>query len=141
VGNTATWSRFFNSNFSTQPWINPADSFDVQTGIYTVTQEGVYSVQVLFSVNAFATPANKTYEAGIRLTIIPLTGPNIIVYSYNGGEDNVPVSVTMLAARPLQKGVQFYFDVTAVHDQQTGTTPARGSLVVSRLSGLGNNTA
>jgi hypothetical protein len=139
---TIVWYRLFSQDYVGDPWVNPADSFDVQTGVYTVPQEGVYTITMQLTVDAFATPQAKDYFAGIRLTVLEVGAPAPEeVFSYNGGPDTVPVSVLMTWTSDAKQGTQFAFDGTAVHEQVTGTTDYRAVLSVARLSGTGDNTA
>ena len=140
VGTTETWDRLFDGNFNGEPWIKPADSFDLQTGVYTIPEEGVYSCTAQLNVNAFDQPGIKDYYAGIRITIDRL-GVVEQFANYNGGLDTQPVSVTLLFTKDLYQGDTFYFEGTAVHENKTGTTPKTAVLQVFRLSGIGDNTA
>ena len=142
VNTTPVWSRLFNTGFTVTPWVNPNNSFDPATGIYTFPQEGVYTVQVECTVTEHTTPANKGYYAGIRATIIPADGsPPIEQITYNGGFDSVPLSVYFQLMRPAQKGTQIYFDVAAVHTQTVGPEQYTASAMYIRQSGTGNNVA
>ena len=142
VGPTIVWTRLFDADFVNDPWANPSDSFDVQTGVYTVPQEGVYTITMQLTVDAFATPQVKDYYAGIRMTILP-AGEVVPVetFSYNGGPDTVPVAVLMTWTGTANSGTAFAFDGTVVHEQVTGTTDYRAVLSVVRMSGIGDNTA
>ena len=135
------YTRIFNSGFLVDPWVNPDDSFDVLTGIYTVPQEGVYSVQAQATISEHSTPQNKNYWAGLRMTLTPPGGAPVQYFSYAGGPDDVPLTVTGLFTQQAQKGAQIYFDLAAVHEQTTGPETYGATLQVIRISGTGNNVA
>jgi hypothetical protein len=141
VGTTKNWSRLFNDGFEYPLWENPQTSFDEATGVYTVPQEGVYSIQVVLEFAAFTTPATKNYYGGIRGTVVFADGSgSLVTEAYNGGADTIPVNVTLLRTNRLTKGDTITFDGTAIHETKTGTTQCRGSLQIIRLSSSGNNT-
>lgn len=142
VAPTITWERIFDESI-TNDWRNPANAFNAATGVYTVPQDGVYQVVARLSAPAFPTPAVKGYALGLRGTIHFVNGtPNQVATTFMGGQDTLPLGCIGTFMQPLVQGDQFWIDAAAVRETTGGTlNNVLCVLEVSRVSGIGNNTA
>jgi hypothetical protein len=116
----------------TAGWDVPGGSWDPTTGIYTVPQQGLYSVNAQLEVSPFGA-GNKTYYAGLRL-YRDRGGVVEFVESTDGGDDAIPLGVTISGLLPLLQGDRLGLEMTIVHDQFSGTAPYNVAMQIKRES-------
>ena len=102
----------------TPTWDVPGGNFDPTTGFWTCPQSGLYSINASMEVQPFGL-GNKFYYAGIR---VYRDRGGVITYeeSTDGGDDAVPLGVTIAIMVPLQQGDILGVESTIVHDQFVG---------------------
>jgi hypothetical protein len=118
-------------------WCQPGNSFNASTGVYTVSQEGLYQISLRITAAPLNAPATKSYEVVGRLTVKRVfDGSQSEALIVGGGLDDQYVTAAGDVILPLKKGDQFWFDAGAVHPQLTTTTPADCNFYVLRQSGI-----
>ena len=114
-------------------WDIPGGAWDPGPAEWTCPQSGLYQVIADTRVQPFGA-GNKMYYAGLALLILE---PDLTLTRFettDGGDDSVPLGVTMAFQLPISIGTRIYFEATAVHDQFSGTTAADSSAQVLRVS-------
>ena len=117
---TPGYERLFDDGTQTPTWEVPGGSFDNTTGEWTNPQDGLYSVGLQLPVDAFG-PGNKTYFASTRITQVRDSAIINQWEATDGGDDDVPLSVSQTGLVFLQAGDVLYTEAQAVHEQFTGT--------------------
>jgi len=139
VAPTLVWTRLFDGTV-TSSWVRPADAMNAATGVYTIAQEGVYKLFVEMIAPAFATPANKAYYGGIRITLTFADGsPSKVITTFNGGYDSVPLTVFGSYLGPLTLGDKISVDASLDHQSNTGAVVVTSFFQIQRVSGARNN--
>jgi hypothetical protein len=130
---TTVWDRLFNENI-TYEWQNPLGQLDVTTGIWTCSQEGLYSITPIFEAPPFPSPALKEYTASLRGTFHPINGgPDKVGIAQSGGMDTQALRVSAQFLRPLYKGDQLWMDADLTHATKTGTITCFGVMNILRV--------
>jgi hypothetical protein len=116
VGTLPNWVQAFVGG--TPAWDVPGGSFDSVTGFWTCPQQGLYSADIQLKVEPFGS-GNKQYYAGVRLY---KDSGGVVEYreTTDGGDDAVPLGVTLSGLLPLLQGDILGVEFTIVHDQFTG---------------------
>jgi len=125
VGTTAVWHNPFET--TAPEWDVPGGTFD--GGIWTVPQNGLYTLYLDLTVEPFGA-GNKTYYASIRLLVDGVEEPHAV----QGGADDVPLSVFRAIPQVLQAGHKIEMEISAVHEQFTGTAPFLAWFAAVKLS-------
>lgn len=118
-------------------WMQPENFLDPATGIVTIPQSGLYSVQVVLRIPPFVSPNSKDYYGAITTYYTPInTSIQTSWTDVSGGVDDFPITVTSSTLRPLYKGDELYFEAGVTHTQQTGTIETTSNLQIYRVSGI-----
>jgi hypothetical protein len=132
---TTVWTRLFNEGIGLE-YALPADQFDTTTGIWTVPQEGLYSVTIIVEIPAFPNAGNRLYEATLRTTVHPVDGSaDRVVLSKAGGPDEATLRFTATIMRPLSAGDQIWFDIDLTEETFTGSVSVFNVLNIVRQGG------
>ena len=133
VTTVLTWERMFDGGVVVPTWDVPGGGFDNTTGEWTCPQYGLYSVNVQMTVQPYGS-GNKDYYAGLRLYI---DRGGIIEYreSTDGGDDAIPLGVTLNGLLPIQQGDVLAVDAAVVHDIFVGVAPVDIAWQILRQSG------
>lgn len=107
-------------------WEVPGGEFDSATGRWTCPKSGLYQVNAHAEVAPFGS-GNKIYYAGIRLQHERDLAIVETFESTDGGDDDIPLGVTLSGLVPLLQGDVLYTEWTAVHENQTGTVTAKAA--------------
>lgn len=97
---------------------DPSGSWDPVTAVWTCPLSGMYSVNVQVTVDAFGS-GNKTYYGSVQVQqISPVV--DVRAEALDGGDDDVPLSISLGRPLILLTGDQFNFQFGAVHTQFSG---------------------
>jgi hypothetical protein len=130
---TTVWDRLFDENV-TYEWQNPSGQLNTTTGVWTCTQEGLYTLNLVLEAAAFPSPATKTYTASLRTTFHPIIGtPDQQYISQNSGMDTNALRVNATFMRPLYKGDQIWIDADLTHATKTGNVTCLGVINILRV--------
>ena len=133
IGTTAVYSLMFDGG-ETILWDVPGGSFNVPTpGLYTVPQAGAYLLLSSLTIDPFGA-GGQNYYAGIRLTMTPVSGAPVVLDKFNGGPDDIQLSVNFSTVFPLLQGTILTWEISAVHQTQSGTVTGNTSASMSRMS-------
>lgn len=127
---TVSWTQTFIG--VTPTWDIPGGAWDPATGIYTVPQEGLYSVNQQLEVSPFGL-GNKNYYAGLAF-IRDRDGTITRFEATDGGVDNIPLGVTQMGMLYLLQGDKLTMEMTVVHEQTSGTAPYKLGFQILRVS-------
>lgn len=112
-------------------WDIPGGGWDSTTGLWTCPQSGLYQLSVTLEVQAFG-GGNKNYYAGLAIVI---TGEDPRrLESIDGGDDDVPLGVSLMGQVFLWQGDTLRFEATVVHENGTGNVDATVAAQVLRVS-------
>jgi hypothetical protein len=113
-----TWERLFDDGVIVPSWDVPGGSFDNTTGEWTCPQSGLYDINAQMTVQPYGA-GNKTYYAGLRLYRLR---DQTVEYreATDGGDDAIPLGVTLNGLVPLLQGDVLALDAAVVHDQFVG---------------------
>ena len=127
------WDRIFNDGVVVPTWDIPGGGFDNTTGEWTCPQDGLYSIDVQMTVQPYGA-GNKDYYAGLRLY---KDSGGVVEYreTTDGGDDAIPLGVTLSGLIPLLQGDVLAVDAAVVHDQFVGTTTVDVGWQILRQSG------
>jgi hypothetical protein len=128
---TTVWDRLFNEGVA-YSWQNPEGTLDILTGVWTCPEEGLYSIDITLEASPFPSPATKEYTASLQTTYHPLSGPNQVFLSQNGGIDTQALRVSGHFLTPIYRGDQFWFDADLTHATKTGTVQCKAFLNILR---------
>jgi hypothetical protein len=130
VTTVVTWADLFIGEVP--GWEVPGGQFDQATGIWTNPKEGLYSIDLSMEVAPFGA-GNKNYFAGVRILF---TGPGapITLTSTDGGDDSIPLGVTLSGLVPLNVGTTIECEATIVHDQFIGSADYFASLQIINVA-------
>jgi hypothetical protein len=121
IGPAINWQTLFIGN--SPDWDVPGGDFNSTTGEWTCPESGLYSIDLQMEVAPFGL-GNKNYYAGIAVVID--SGGTITRYeSTDGGDDNIPLGVSLSGLAPLLQGDVLHTEGTIVHENQTGTVDVK----------------
>ena len=133
VTTAVTWERLFDDGVVVPVWSVPGGEFDNTTGTWTCPQSGLYDISIHMEVSPFGA-GNKVYYAGLRLNVVQDGVPDT-VESTDGGDDSIPLGVTLTGLIALLYGDTLSVDATVVHDQFVGTSDINVGWQIMRMSG------
>lgn len=132
---TTVWTRLFDTGIN-YDYVLPANQFDITTGVWTVPQEGLYSLTITVEIPAFPNPGSRLYEATLRTTGHPADGgADTVVLSKAGGPDEATLRFSATFLRPLSAGDQVYFDMDLTEEAFTGSVNVFSVLNIIRQGG------
>ena len=129
VTTAINWTDLFTG--ATPVWEIPGGSFDTTDGNWTCPQTGLYQVSLTLEVAPFG-GGNKTYYAGVA---IDWTGESSgRRESTTGGDDEIPLGVSLVGMVFLYQGTELSFEFTIVHDQFSGVADYKAAAQILRVS-------
>ena len=135
VSAATVWDRLFDEADAIQ-YERPAGQLAAATGIWTAPVEGLYLIQPVIEVPAFASPASKLYTATLRTTITRVGFATVQSLSKVGGDDRVPLRIVGVFLRPLNRGDTVFWDLDLTHETKTGTVSVLSVLNITRQSSI-----
>ena len=133
VSATTAWDRLYDEAGSVG-YVRPAGQFALATGIWTAPIEGLYLIQPVIEVPAFASPSSKLFTASLRSTVTPPGGVEKVSISSVGGDDRVPLRIVEAFLLPLKKGTTIFWDLDLTHENKTGTVSVLSVINITRQS-------
>ena len=118
IGPTINWQILFDDGQSPN-WEFPGGEYDPATGRWTCPKGGLHSVDLQMEISAFGS-GNKNYYGGLRVHV---ERDGLIIDTFestDGGDDDIPLGVTLTGMIPLLQGDVVYCEATIVHENQTG---------------------
>lgn len=134
VSAATVWDRLFDEADAIQ-YERPQGQLATLTGIWTAPVEGLYLIEPVIEVPAFASPASKLYTATLRTTITR-AGVAVESLSQVGGDDRVPLRIVGVFLRPLNRGDTVFWDLDLTHETKTGTVSVLSVLNITRQSSI-----
>lgn len=116
----------------TADWDVPGGSWDPTTGVWTCPQSGLYSTDLQAEIQPFGA-GNKNYYAGIAITR-DRGGALLRWENTDGGDDAIPLGVTLSGLVPYLQGDKIHAELTVVHDQFVGVADYKISMQLLRVS-------
>jgi len=130
------WTRLLDSGV-TYDYSLPDDQFNITTGVWTIPQEGLYSVTLTIEIPAFPQAGSRLYEATVRTTKHPVDGsPDVTYLSKAGGPDEAALRFTITFLRPLLSGDQIWFDIDLTEASYTGNVTVTSIFNAVRQGGF-----
>ena len=129
VTTTLAWFDLFIGE--TPTWETPGGSFDPTTGDWTCPQTGLYQVTLSLEVSPFGA-GNKVYYAGVAIDWTGATTGRL--ESTDGGDDSIPLGVTLTGQITIQQGTVLAFEAAIVHDQFAGLADYEANIQILRVS-------
>ncbi|RKZ92544.1 MAG: hypothetical protein DRQ40_08615 [Gammaproteobacteria bacterium] len=131
VTTVVTWFDLFIDE--APEWDVPGGSFDPVTGIWTCPQQGLHQLALSIEVEPFGS-GNKTYYAGVAIDYVGQDGIPGRAESADGGDDAIPLGVTLDIQVPILFGSILKCQAAIVHDQFSGTANYKARLQILRVS-------
>ena len=135
VSAAPVWDRLFDEAGSVT-YERPAGQLALATGIWNAPIEGLYLIQPVIEVPAFASPASKLFTASLRTTVTPSGGVEKVKISSVGGDDRVPLRIVGSFLLPLNQGTTIFWDLDLTHETKTGTVSVLSVLNITRQSSI-----
>jgi hypothetical protein len=135
VSAAPAWDRLFDEAGSVE-YERPAGQLALASGVWTAPIEGLYLIQPVIEVPAFASPASKLFTANLRTTLTPPGGVAKVSTSSAGGDDRVPLRIVAVFLLPLAKGATIYWDLDLTHETKTGTVSVLSVINITRQSSI-----
>jgi hypothetical protein len=135
VSPAAAWDRLFDESDAIQ-YERPEGQLNKLTGIWTAPMEGLYLIEPVIEVPAFASPASKLYTASLRTTTTRQGSAPVQETSKVGGDDRVPLRIVAVFLWPLNRGDTIFWDLDLTHETKTGTVSVLSVINITRQSSI-----